>query len=80
MIKFIPIEVEYHSGYTADEYPKCFFWNNSRYEISQIIDRWYQGENNSEYPVSNYFKLDTTSEEQYIIKHDLKSDKWHLCR
>jgi hypothetical protein len=49
----IPIEVECHSGYKADEYPKCFSWNNERFEISQVTDRWYQGETNPEYPVSN---------------------------
>ena len=79
MIKLIPIEVECHSGFKADEYPKCFFWNNSRFEISQITDRWYQGDSNPEYPVSNYFKVETTGGEQFIIRHDLESDKWHLC-
>jgi len=80
MIKLIPIEVECHSGFKADEYPKCFFLNNSRFEISRITDRWYQGDSNPEYPVSNYFKVETTNGEQFIIKHDLNSDKWHLCR
>lgn len=79
MIKLIPIEVECHSGFKADEYPKCFSRNNNRFEISQITDRWYQGDSNPEYPVSNYFKIETTSGEQFIIKHDLESDKWHLC-
>jgi hypothetical protein len=80
MIKLIPIEVECHAGFKADEYPKCFSWNNSKFEISRITDRWYQGESNPEYPVSNYFKVETTSGEQFIIKHNLESDKWHLCR
>lgn len=80
MIKLIPIQVECHSGYKADEYPKYFSRDNSRFEIRQITDRWYQGETNPEYPVSNYFKVETTSGEQYIIKHDLESDRWYLCR
>jgi hypothetical protein len=79
MIKLIPIEVQCHSGYKTDEYPKCFFWNNDRFEISQITDRWYQGDSNPEYPVSNYFKVDTTCGNQYIIKHDLEKDEWYLC-
>jgi hypothetical protein len=80
MIKLIPIEVECHAGYKADEYPKCFIRNNDRFEIHQITDRWYQGDNNPEYPVSNYFKVNTTCRKQYIIKHDLESDKWYLCQ
>lgn len=80
MINLIPIKVECHSGNKADEYPKMFYWNNNKFEIQEIIDRWYHGEYNPEWPVSNYFKVDTTCGKQYIIKHDLESDKWHLCR
>ena len=78
-MKLIPIEVECHSSYKADKYPKYFSWNNERFEILQVTDRWYQGETNPEYPVSNYFKVETTSG-VYIIKHDLESDRWYLCK
>jgi hypothetical protein len=80
MTKLIPIKVECHSGYKADEYPKCFYRNNDKFEIQEITDRWYQGDRNPEYPVSNYFKVNTTSGRQYIIKHDLESDQWYLCK
>ena len=80
MIKLIPIKVECHSGYKADEYPKYFYWNNNRFEVQEIIDRWYQGDRNPKWPVANYFKVDTTSGQQYIIKHDLENDTWHLCQ
>ena len=79
-MKLIPIEVECHSGYKADEYSKYFSRDNDRFEIRQVTDRWYQGETNSEYPVSNYFKVETTSGERYIIKYDLESDSWYLCQ
>ena len=75
----IPIEVECHSGYKADEYPKYFKLENDRYEIYEVTDRWYQGETNPEYPVSNYFKVETTCG-VYIIKHDIENDRWYLCQ
>lgn len=78
-MKLIPIEIECHSGYKADEYPKCFSRDNDRFEILRIADRWYQGETNPEYPVSNYFKVETLCG-VYIIKHDLESDRWYLCQ
>jgi hypothetical protein len=80
MTKLIPIKVECHSGYKANEYPKCFYRNSDKFEIQEITDRWYQGDRNPEYPVSNYFKVDTTCGKQYIIKHDLESDQWYLCK
>jgi hypothetical protein len=78
-MKLIPIEVECQSGYKADEYPKCFSRDNSRFEISQVMDRWYQGKTNPEFPVSNYFKVETTCG-VYIIKHDLEGERWYLCQ
>jgi len=79
LIHFIPIQVECHSGYKADEYPKYFTRDNERFEIQEITDRWYQGDNDPEWPVSDYFKIVTTSGMQYLIKHDLNNDKWYLC-
>lgn len=80
MIRLIPIKAECHSGFKADEYPKCFYVDNNRIEIQEITDRWYQGDNNPEWPVSNYFKVIATDGQQYIIKHDLEKDTWYLCR
>jgi len=31
-----------------------------QFEVRQVTDRWYQGEANPEYPVSDYFKVETT--------------------
>jgi len=78
MIKLIPIEVECHSGYKADEYPKFFSRNNKRLEITEIIDRWYQGDANPEFPVTDYFKVGTANRRQFILKHDLENDCWYL--
>jgi hypothetical protein len=80
MIELIPIEVECHSGYKADEYPKCFYRDDERFEIQEITDRWYQGNRDPKFPVSNYFKVKTDSGEMYLIKHDLDRDEWYLCQ
>lgn len=79
MINFIPIQVECHAGYKADEYPRFFTIGNERLEIQDITDRWYQGDNDPEWPVSDYFKVITTGGKEYIIKHEHKSDSWYLC-
>jgi hypothetical protein len=78
MTDLFPIEVECHSGYKADEYPKCFYWYARKFEIKEIVDRWYQGDLNPDFPPANYFKVITTCDEQFIIKHETNSDKWYL--
>ena len=79
-MNLIPIKVECHSGYKMDEYPKCFYWNNNRFETKEILDRWYQGDRDPELPVASYFKLSTTCGNQYIIKHQIESDAWYLIQ
>lgn len=74
----IPIKVVSHSGYKADEYPVYFYRHNKRYEIKEIRDRWYQYEHHPTGPVADYFKIYTTGNEEYILKHELKSNRWFL--
>jgi hypothetical protein len=78
-MNLIPVKVESYSGYKADEYPACFYWNKERFEIQEITDRWYQSDSIPGWPVSDYFRVLTTSGSQYIIKHDHESDEWYLC-
>lgn len=78
MIDLIPVKVECHSGYRADEYPVNFYWDNIRFEIIEILDRWYEGGQNPEFPVANYFKVSSANERIYILKHESIADKWYL--
>lgn len=75
---FIPIKVVCRSGYIIDEYPTCFYWMNNKFEIIAILDRWYQTNPRSEWRVANYFKVRTTSNKEYIIKHEIEVDRWFL--
>lgn len=78
MRDLIQIKVVCHSGYKADEYPKYFYLENMRFEIKEIMDRWYQGDSNPEIPAANYFKVLTNDRKIYILKNEIKIDKWYL--
>ena len=80
MIKQVSIKVDCYSGFKADEFPKYFYLDNNRFEIYEIKDRWYHGANSPESPVSNYFKVETTCQQEFILKHDLAGDEWYLCQ
>ena len=77
-MKLVPIKVECHSGYKADEYPVCFYLEHIKYAIEEISDRWYQADPSPDLPVADYFKVCTAEEMKYIIKHELESDHWFL--
>ena len=78
MKDLIKIQVESHSGYKANEYPVSFYWENIRFEIQEIVDRWYEKGVNSDFPAANYFKVKTGDEKIYLLKHEVKKDQWFL--
>jgi hypothetical protein len=77
-MKLIPVKVQCHSGYKANEYPICFYWENIKLEIKEIADRWYQTQETPDSPVADYFKVRTAGKNIYILKHELKSDQWFV--
>jgi hypothetical protein len=78
MDNLFPIKIECFSGYIMDEYPKYFYLDNLRFEIKEIQDRWYQGDLNPNFPAADYFKVYTSDEKYYILKHETKNDNWYL--
>ena len=72
------IKVENHAGYKSGEYPKRFFWEDICFEIEEILDRWYQGDMNPEFPPANYFKVRASNQKIYILKNETQTDRWFL--
>ena len=40
---FEDIEVESYSGYKGEESPRAFVHLGKRFEVLEILDRWYEG-------------------------------------
>ena len=72
------VKVESYSGYKADEYPQRFYLDDMRFDIEEVLDRWYQQDLNPEFPEADYFKVLTTDKKCYILKHETKKDQWFL--
>ncbi len=47
-------------------------------EVGEILDRWYQGVGNPEWPPADYFKVICYDFKEYLLKHDLEADDWFL--
>ena len=76
--KLVPVKVECYAGSRADEYPRRFYWDDTLFEIREIVDRWYQGDTHPETPPADYFKVQSVSSGKFILKHELKVDAWFL--
>ena len=72
------IHVECHSGYKLNEYPVTFEYQNRRWEITEIVDRWYEGGYDSTRPALYYFKVQTSEGKPFILRYDPLFEKWYL--
>ena len=76
MLAFEVIKVETYFGHKADSYPRSFQFQNKTWDIEEIEDRWYEGSVQAGGPVMNYFKVRTTSSQQFILRHNLNRNIW----
>ena len=79
-MELIPIQVECYAGFKADESPRRFSRGEERIEVEEILDRWYQGAGNPEWPIADYFKVAGDDGHVYLLKHDREADEWFLAR
>ncbi len=76
----MPVQVECYAGCKAGETPRRFCWEDRWIEIEEVLDRWYQGDRDPEWPMADYFKVAAVGGQQYLLKHDRESDEWYLSR
>jgi hypothetical protein len=67
----IPLRVECHAGYRADERPEAFWLQERRIAVREILDRWL-GEDHA------YFKVTGEDGIRYILRRDDHHDGWEL--
>ncbi len=64
------IQVEFYSGYKADERPVSFILNGSKLMVDEIIDRWHS-------PDCEYFKVLADDGNRYLLKSNFNGE-WVL--
>lgn len=77
-MKFEPITVFTRNEYRDAQEPYRFEWRNQRFEIAQILDRWYEGYVDSRCMPLRYFKVKTSDGEQYILRFHELFRAWSL--
>lgn len=75
-MKYEQIQVECYSGYKANERPTAFIYQGCHLEISEIVDRRYEGGVKPDDPVINYFKIKTDDGSIFLLRYVASSDSW----
>jgi hypothetical protein len=55
----------------ANEHPRQFVLDDEIYEITAVLDHWYE-------PPATYVKVQTTDIKTYLLRHEKVADEWTL--
>jgi hypothetical protein len=66
------IHVECHAGYRDAEEPRSFTLGERRFEVLEIVDRWFA-------PDHRYFKVKSDDGREFVLRHDDVSGDWELA-
>src|SRR5208283_1433261 len=72
------VAVECYSGYKANERPLAFTFEGRRWEVEEIVDRWYEGGLRAEDPQVDYFKVRTVGGSLFLLRYVSLFDAWSL--
>ena len=72
------IQVECYSGYKTNERPAAFTYRGRRWEVKEIIDRWYEGGLDPTRPEIDYFKVKTTEGQIFILRYLSLFNSWSI--
>lgn len=72
------ISVECYSGYKANERPVAFTFRDQRWEVAEIVDRWYEGGIEPSQPEVSYFKVRTTEGATFLLRYLIYFDSWSI--
>jgi len=78
MIRLVPIHVGCHEGSRAEETPRWFSLNEQRFDIEEIVDRWYQASLDPTTAAAAYFRVRTRDRGVYVIRLDHETLTWSL--
>jgi hypothetical protein len=72
--------VECYAGYKGEETPRAFLYQNRRFEILEILDRWYEGGIDPAGITHDYFKVKTADEGTLVLRYTPRFQAWTVCR
>ena len=65
------VQVECYAGHRGEETPRRFTLDGRAIEVAEVVDRWLA-------PDHRYFKLRDPQGATWILRHDLRTDRWEL--
>jgi len=77
-MKLEEIDATCYSGYKHNESPVSFTCRGRVVAITEIIDRWYEGNAHAAMPALDYYKVRGDDGAVYSIRYNRLFDTWAL--
>lgn len=65
------LEVRCYSGRTYAERPVSFRWEDTKYEVAEIVKEWLE-------PGQRHFQVRTTNNQRFHLWYDETREEWSL--
>jgi hypothetical protein len=75
-MRFERIEVECYSGQRANERPRVIRYRGERIEVTEILDRWYEGDRTGTRPALDYFRVRCADGSVWLLRYNSLFDAW----
>ncbi len=75
---FEQIEVVGYCGYRPNERPISFNFQEKKWEVKEIVERWHEGGRKAGGPTYSYFRVTTSSGEQFILRYNNRYRTWSV--
>jgi hypothetical protein len=72
------IEVNSRDEYREAQEPRAFTWRGEDYEITEILDRWYEGYVDPQRMPLRYFRVEIKGGERFIIRYHELFRAWGI--
>jgi hypothetical protein len=69
-------DVKTYSGGKEDEYPLSFRYKNTLYDLEEVLDQWYESGLTPGKTTYHYFKIQTKSGQQFLLRRNINRDIW----
>jgi hypothetical protein len=76
--KLEEIEVECYEGYKSRESPRTFSFREKRYQVLEVVDRWYGSGVSRDAPKLDYFKVKADDGRHYLLRYNALFDRWAI--
>lgn len=72
------INVECYNGYKASERPLAFTYRNRKWQVEEILDRWFESGVVAGHANLDYFKVRTVDGAVFLLRHNQRYKTWAI--